>query len=293
MDRGGCLMKCSKCGRENPPGVYACEWCHEPIDPTKEDVPGGESDSPGAMERPEPDEEGKSAAFFCITAPVLNEPLQLLKAGSYTIGRDKKNHIVIPTPLVSRLHAEIYWSSGFFWTEDMNSKNGTYINGRRIHRERLKDEDRIDIGRFVLTFRAFRNAESARAKLAGLGRDMTETTGALPLATDKFSGNLAEIPPVDLLQLLIKSDRTGIFKVWTEDWEGEIDFLEGNMIHAQIGHAVVGEEAVERILGLQRGRFQFEDCLITCPQTIPIGNVELLRRVLRRLKEKQVPKDLL
>jgi pSer/pThr/pTyr-binding forkhead associated (FHA) protein len=286
-------MKCSKCGRENLPGIYACEWCHEPIDPTKEDSREVESGPPGAIKRAEPDKESKSAAFFCITAPVLNEPLQLLKACSYTIGRDQKNHIVIPTPSVSRLHAEIYWASGFFWIEDMNSKNGTYINGCRIHRERLKDEDKIDIGRFVLTFRAFRNAESARAELAGLGRDMAESTGALPLGTDNFSGNLEEIPTIELLQLLIKNNRTGIFKVWTEDWEGEIDFLEGNMIHSQIGHVVVGEEAVERILGLQRGKFQFEDCLITCPQTIHLDNVELMRRVLRRLKKKQVPEDLL
>lgn len=53
---------------------------------------------------------------------------------------------------VSRQHAEIYESSGDLRIRDLNSKHGTYLNGKRITDESLKPGDRLAIGQSTLVF---------------------------------------------------------------------------------------------------------------------------------------------
>jgi hypothetical protein len=57
---------------------------------------------------------------------------------------------------VSGLHAELHHLGGeWAIVDDGLSTNGTYVNGQRISgRQRLRDEDRIRVGRTVLAYRA-------------------------------------------------------------------------------------------------------------------------------------------
>ena len=57
---------------------------------------------------------------------------------------------------VSGLHAELHHAGGeWMIVDDGLSTNGTYVNGRRINaRRRLKDGDRVRVGRTVLAYRA-------------------------------------------------------------------------------------------------------------------------------------------
>ncbi len=65
--------------------------------------------------------------------------LALEKARS-SIGRDSRNDIAINDPLISSFHAAISRDlEGAHWIEDLNSKNGTFLEGKRILRERLHD----------------------------------------------------------------------------------------------------------------------------------------------------------
>jgi len=52
------------------------------------------------------------------------------------IGRDKSMDIVLPSPHVSRLHAQIVNSEGGFYLYDMGSSNGTWIKGRKVGQEK-------------------------------------------------------------------------------------------------------------------------------------------------------------
>jgi pSer/pThr/pTyr-binding forkhead associated (FHA) protein len=65
------------------------------------------------------------------------------------IGRDEANEISIPHEGLSRLHATISYSGGTYWIEDGGSTNGTFLNGHRIKKERLKAFDVISLGRGV------------------------------------------------------------------------------------------------------------------------------------------------
>lgn len=62
-----------------------------------------------------------------------------------TIGRSNSNTISFNDRLVSELHATIYSANGFFYIKDIGSKNGTYVNGKKIFTQQLFDCDAITI----------------------------------------------------------------------------------------------------------------------------------------------------
>jgi len=63
------------------------------------------------------------------------------------IGRAGANDICIEDSFASSRHARLYDREGVVYIEDMNSTNGTYVNGRRLGAQQpLKPSDRIRIG---------------------------------------------------------------------------------------------------------------------------------------------------
>lgn len=79
-----------------------------------------------------------------------------LAAGENVLGRDPDCAIPIDDATVSRHHARIVIVGGDAALEDLGSKNGTWLRGRRIETaERLDDGDDVRIGSVPLTFRAF------------------------------------------------------------------------------------------------------------------------------------------
>ncbi|MCB0077822.1 MAG: FHA domain-containing protein [Anaerolineales bacterium] len=71
-----------------------------------------------------------------------------------TVGRHPGSDVYLPDRQVSREHARIFRTTKGFFIEDLRSKNGTFINGKRIHRPtRLHDGAIIQIGlAFRLSF---------------------------------------------------------------------------------------------------------------------------------------------
>ncbi|MDR1536028.1 MAG: FHA domain-containing protein [Planctomycetota bacterium] len=68
-------------------------------------------------------------------------------------GRTEECDIRLASPAVSRLHAVFINRNGEFGMKDMNSSNGTYLNGKRVtSATRLYDGDVIRIADFTLTF---------------------------------------------------------------------------------------------------------------------------------------------
>ena len=73
-------------------------------------------------------------------------PLQ----GQITIGRKGENLFTLDDPYVSGFHAKIYPKNNDYILEDLNSTNGTIINGEKINgRAYLKVGDTIKIGNTV------------------------------------------------------------------------------------------------------------------------------------------------
>ncbi|GAA1480231.1 ATP transporter ATP-binding protein/permease [Gordonia sinesedis] len=67
-------------------------------------------------------------------------------AGVQTIGRTPDNDIVVSDVLASRHHARIISRPDGLFIEDLNSVNGTHVNGQRVPGARLGDGDVVTIG---------------------------------------------------------------------------------------------------------------------------------------------------
>jgi len=69
-----------------------------------------------------------------------------------TIGREEGNHIRLNDERVSRFHAKIQADNDEIILTDLESTNGTKVNGNVVHIRRLKAGDRVHIGRSLLLF---------------------------------------------------------------------------------------------------------------------------------------------
>jgi protease PrsW len=76
--------------------------------------------------------------------------------GKLVIGRDKLADIVIPDTSISREHASIQINRGRIWISDMNSTNGSTVNGRSLAADpiELRVSDTIKLGSIQLSISA-------------------------------------------------------------------------------------------------------------------------------------------
>jgi len=70
----------------------------------------------------------------------------------FVIGRSRETDLVIDNLGVSRAHTEILFENGAAVLRDLNSNNGTFVNGRRVTKHHLNDGDEIAMGKFLITF---------------------------------------------------------------------------------------------------------------------------------------------
>ncbi len=70
----------------------------------------------------------------------------VLAPGTTFLGRTGDNDVKVEARFVSRRHARIVGGNGGFVIEDLDSRNGVFVNGRQVAKMRLTDGDLIDIG---------------------------------------------------------------------------------------------------------------------------------------------------
>ena len=64
----------------------------------------------------------------------------------FHIGRQRENHLVLRDNRISRSHARIISENGEYVIEDLESRQGVFVNGCRITRQKLASSDQIDFG---------------------------------------------------------------------------------------------------------------------------------------------------
>lgn len=69
-----------------------------------------------------------------------------------TIGRNPGNIVRVNNPSISRRHAKLVLEGGEVTLYDLDSSNGSYVNGNRIKSQALVDGDRVRVGEFPLDF---------------------------------------------------------------------------------------------------------------------------------------------
>jgi DNA-binding response OmpR family regulator len=114
------------------------------------------------------------------------------------------------------------------------------------------DADRSRLGSYL---RKPFNLDEVLARIEQVFR-RAEASRAVSGDNREIEGNLAQIPLVDLLQILAVNRKTGRLSVEREGEKAEIALKEGRVVDAEMG-AVVGEKALWRLLTRREGQFAF------------------------------------
>jgi pSer/pThr/pTyr-binding forkhead associated (FHA) protein len=79
------------------------------------------------------------------------QTFRILPGGVRTIGRATGADFIVDAPLVSRVHCRLTaLADGGLEVRDLDSTNGTFINGERVESRRLASGDRLGVGRVEL-----------------------------------------------------------------------------------------------------------------------------------------------
>ncbi|MEP7329634.1 MAG: FHA domain-containing protein [Betaproteobacteria bacterium] len=102
-----------------------------------------------------------------------------------SIGRDASNHVVIDDPAVSAEHAAIFQVGNDHVLSDLNSAQGTIVNGARLDRYILQHGDVVEFGAFNLRYlnpRASTESAMDRTMLITGLRDVADMRDEVPTA---------------------------------------------------------------------------------------------------------------
>lgn len=149
--------------------------------------------------------------------------------------REQSCNLPLEDQIVSRRHARISRDAkGTWWIEDLQSKNGTFVNDELVKRTRLSNGDRIGIGGCRLVFAA--GPAESRVVLADTPSDVTSMTSAFSATqrlvlpqqrlerlyelnerlTGKFDRDALLGEVLDICMELLRFERAGIAV-----WKGE------------------------------------------------------------------------
>ena len=77
-----------------------------------------------------------------------------LYPGKNVVGTAADCDLVVTDPYLSARHMTISYENGNFVALDLDSKNGTYVNQKRITKEELIDNDTIRLGKTEFKFKS-------------------------------------------------------------------------------------------------------------------------------------------
>ncbi len=113
-------------------------------------VPSPGAESPEWLEATKPNLQ--SQPQMTIIAGNENVGKSYAIDGTITIGRSHTNRIILKDSKVSRQHAEIKLRGAESILIDLNSSNGTLVNGQKVHEHILSPNDEVQIGDYILQY---------------------------------------------------------------------------------------------------------------------------------------------
>ncbi|MGY8904685.1 MAG: FHA domain-containing protein [Burkholderiales bacterium] len=114
---------------------------------------------------------------------VVIKEVQLTKDRT-TLGRRPYNDIVIDNLAVSGEHSVLQMMGNEVHLEDLNSTNGTYVNGKAVKKQRLENNDTIEIGKYKIKYineaaaAGFEKTMMIKAGTGGLPAPQAQTAAA-------------------------------------------------------------------------------------------------------------------
>ena len=205
------------------------------------------------------------------------------------VGRSSDLDMVLVEDMVSRKHARIAMQQDQIWIEDLGSTNGTFVNGEKIKRARLKEGDRVLIGTSILKVIAsdgqinIKPEAEVKQNLENVAAQRRQGSQARTM-----SGSIEEVPLPDLLQLFGTSKKSGVLVVRTDDDVGRIFMRKGIIYYASINELddVPPMKSIFRMLTWQKGLFDLDPPdERSFPGEMELSVQEILMESLRQLDE--------
>ena len=179
-----------------------------------------------------------------------------LKAGDNFLGRLPECDIQIDSNMVSRKHARVYSQDGQFYIEDLNSGNGSFVNGLRITAPTpLRTNDRIKFGPILFRFEGDRSNDDTGTGFGGASDSVGVTfhsNEAAATITDRIRGNA-----LDMLDVQPGAKLKAVLEI-TKSLAGTIDIdkilpklldtLFGIFPHADRGCVLLLDEATQQMV---------------------------------------------
>lgn len=135
--------------KARPGAVKVRSWLQDPGDtPGSEQV---EYTQPIEVQRAR-SAQPASATLTVVAGSENGRRFTLPSDGKARMGRGLDNELVIEDPRVSRQHAELYLRGNEWYLRDLDSTNGTFVNGYGIRERALESGDRVSLGGAELVF---------------------------------------------------------------------------------------------------------------------------------------------
>lgn len=100
-----------------------------------------------------------------------------------TLGRRPYNDIVVDNLAISGEHAVLHMIGNDVYLEDLNSTNGTYVNGRAIKKQALEHNDIVEVGKYKIRYLVGTPGDGSVDGMVPARKVATATTDPIPLST--------------------------------------------------------------------------------------------------------------
>ncbi len=213
------------------------------------------------MSKPSPPSPATAKKFLLrfISGKYQGGEFPLHPGREIVIGRSSDLDMVLVEDMVSRKHAKIGMSGDQIVIQDLGSTNGTFVNGEKIKRTRLKEGDRILVGTSIIKVVV---AQAAAENTEEQARQAMQEVSQQPSASSSrtMSGMIEEIPLPDLLQLFSTSKKSGVLVVRGDAGVGRIFLRKGQIFFASINDSadIAPPKSIYRMLRWERGGFELQ-----------------------------------
>jgi len=136
----------------------------------------------------------------------MGDSLFQLHDGEIVVGRGEDVHLLLPNISVSRHHARLHVHGDEVRVEDLDSRNGTLVNGEALSGEPLVSGDEIRVGKFILIFLGDDRADQFhRGRFVGYMREYQPRQNYTEEST--FAMSPGELKRMQAQQALIRGAR--------------------------------------------------------------------------------------
>jgi pSer/pThr/pTyr-binding forkhead associated (FHA) protein len=108
-----------------------------------------------------------------------------------SVGRRPYNDVVIDNLAVSGEHAVLQMSGNEVYLEDLNSTNGTFVNGKAVKKQLLNDSDMVEIGKYKIKY-----VNETSSSSGAVDKAIMNLSRAAELSATSPSESAAAMPPL-------------------------------------------------------------------------------------------------